>query len=91
MDKAEKSIRLGQEAKLLINNTTLKGVISSIRDEQYRVIEATKATQADDREEAYYLLRAIRLLEQRLGSIIRQGSIEENKMIQPIVTSIIQR
>lgn len=69
----------GHKASQLLSNPTYQQAVSSLRDKYYRRIETSAGSAREEREEAYYLLKTLRLLEQEIKSVVDAGKVAEHE------------
>tara|TARA_R100000781_G_scaffold96350_1_gene60380 strand:+ start:54 stop:314 length:261 start_codon:yes stop_codon:yes gene_type:complete len=79
MSLDEERIR-GQQAEALRNSPLLKEIFSNLRDSYIRDWSQTDFSDADKREHAFYLLRALDEVELEINSLISSGQIASQQI-----------
>lgn len=75
-----KVTRRAEHAERLLKDQVLQEAIQGMRDTCYHNIETSNHSQADEREDLYYMLRCIRAFEEKLKTFVRAGKVEVNNM-----------
>ena len=72
-DKLKSDASRGVKAKRLLNDELLVEAFSTIRQNLLLGYQASKSDQADEREQIYFTLKALKSVEDYLGSTLRNG------------------
>lgn len=67
----------GKKAAQLLENPIYLGAVESLREKYYKRIETSKGEAQGEREDAYYLLRALRSLEAEIKGVVDSGKAAE--------------
>ena len=79
-DDKEMLIRKGKQAALLQSDPLLVECLEKIKTKQVQNIIGSSPEKADQRERAYYLLKAVEELQIELNSVVSNGRFEEARL-----------
>lgn len=80
MDDKETVIRKGKQAALLQTDPILTECLERIKTKQVQNIVGSSPEKSDQRERAYYLLKAVEELQIELNSVVSNGRFEEARL-----------
>jgi len=80
VNKLREQIDKGVAAEKLLENPILRQVLSSIEKEIEDGWKGSKSNDQKQRENAYYMHRAVQALRDRLGGVITTGNYAQNQL-----------
>jgi len=79
-ETAEKIIQRGQDAKRLMADPVLQAALENLRSKQLRAIEQATIDQPEQRNAAFYMIKAIQALKTELNSMVGDAAMEQHKL-----------
>lgn len=79
-DDKEMLIRKGKQAALLQSDPLLVECLEKIKAKQVQNIVGSSPEKSDQRERAYYLLKAVEELQIELNAVVSNGKFEEARV-----------
>ena len=90
MGNSDLLIAKGKKARILMGDPFFKEIMSVARDGIFSCIEGTDPSEISKREEYFYLLKALRRIDQVLTDFASNGSIEENGIRKEDIITLIK-
>lgn len=80
LDKVEKVVQRGKRAKAMQSDPVIQEAFVSLRDKQLKIIESASPERQDVRENAFFMLKALQVLQTELEAFIGNGIMEEHNL-----------
>ena len=77
---SEQVIKRGRKAESVLKDELIAEAFEAIKKDQLSVIASSNVGDSEKRESAYYMMKAVELLQIKLNSFYQDGKFEERKI-----------
>jgi hypothetical protein len=77
---SEQIVKRGRKAETVLKDELLTEAFESIKKDQLSIITSSNVADSEKRESAYYMMKAVELLQIKLNSFYQDGKFEERKI-----------